>query len=1098
MERCLALRRFLLELFERATEKDKLHFSTHFARISYAAHKFGISATHIHQERRFRARKTGSLSQEDQQKQLQTGYRLAVELTRALYGGAVPRPWVEYLTLPYPFPYQKPELRERFPTLRVVAVELDPEDSLLYVRDEARPERTYTIPTGTDDVENPLVGQALAIVRRVSRLPVLLNLLNAELRTDGHLHPDQIVVEPDYLVDVTAVAESFGGTHTFQPWSGVAKKLVPFQQTLPLVRGNLVNYFLDRLVENPKITFSTLIGSIFQTAPLALCLFEDKQVRDLVESLKHHFLSLQKFVNQDLERIDVDREHILLEPTFLSPTYGVQGRLDLLQPARERNEKTTIVELKTSKYWNQNRHGINQTNYIQTLLYDLMINQALGEGANVSSYILYSNDYQDGLKYAPPERLQKLEAIAARNQVLAVELLLGQLGADPDKNLGEQTTGLLQRLNPDKIKNLSGFARRDHELILKVYGQLNELERRYFGAFLGFTAREQRLAKTGEQKLDGINGLASLWLDVREDKIERFELLDGLTFQEYDPKTAILTLLRPAEDDRLVKFRQGDIIALYPTPEATTRPLDAVRAQVLKSTIIAITPGQVTLRLRSQQLNDAIFQRSNFFSIEKDVLDSSFRNHYKGLFTWASASIEFRNRWLGLRPPGQSEPLTENIAAGLTEEQNRILQRIITAPDYFLLWGPPGTGKTSQMLHHLVRHLLDNTRESILLTAYTNRAVDEICESLERILTPEGESFTNYLRIGSRYGVAPRFEDRLLQVQSQGVRKRAELKALIQSTRIVVGTVASVGGKGELFALKQFDRIIVDEASQILEPLLAGLLPRAPRALLIGDHRQLPAVVQQSSDSTRVYDEKLRNIGLHDLSTSLFERLYLTAQQKGWDWAYDQLSHQGRMHADIMAFPAEQFYQGQLHILPESIPHHLTQLESLSLAPAAAPLSEVLRHRRILFLPTPPDDRNADPKVNGHEAEKMVELIAAYTALYAPTDRPIVAGDIGIITPYRAQIAHIRRHLHDAGLAVDDYTVDTVERYQGGAKRIILISLCTNEDQQIRMLSQVSAEGVDRKLNVAMTRAREHLVMVGCPDILRQSTVYGELLEWLG
>jgi len=1097
-ERCLALRRHILELFERATEKDKLHFSTNFARISYAAHKFGIAANHIHQERRFRARKPAQLTAEELTRQLETGYRLATELTRALYGGAVPQPWVAYLTKPYPFPYIKPEIRERFAALRVVAVEFDHEDKLLFVREEARPERTFGVSYAADEVSNPLVAEALAIVRQVSGVPVILNLLGAELRADGLLYPEQVVVEPDYLVDVTAVAESFGGTHSFQPWSGVAKKLVPFTPTLPLVRGNLVNYFLDRLVENPKVSFQELLGSIFQQQPLSLSLFDDKKIKEMIDSLKHHFLSLQKFVTQDLVGIDVDRERILLEPSFLCPTYGVQGRLDLLQTAATRNAPTTIVELKTSKYWNQNKHGINQTNYIQTLLYDLMINQALGQGANVRSYILYSNDYNSGLKYAPPERTQKLEAVAARNQLVAVELLLGHLGNHPDADLANQTSRLIARLHPNKVKNLSGFARRDHELVLKVYGQLTDLERRYFGAFMGFTAREQRLAKTGEQKLDGINGLASLWLDERTDKIERFELLDGLTYAAYDPATAILTLQRPAADDRLVKFRQGDIIALYPTPEIATRKEDAVRAQVLKSTIVAVTPSQVTLRLRSQQLNDTVFQGANFFSIEKDVLDSSFRNHYQGLFTWAAAAQSFRQRWLGLTPPAQEAPLTEEIAPGLTGEQNRILQRIITAPDYFLLWGPPGTGKTSQMLHHLVRHLLDHSQESLLLVAYTNRAVDEICESLERIITPTGEPFTNYLRIGSRYGVAPRFEARLLQVKSQQIKRRTDLKQLIQSTRIVVGTVASVGGKGELFTLKQFDRIIVDEASQILEPLLAGLLPRAPRALLIGDHRQLPAVVQQGREATQVHDEKLRKIGLTDLSTSLFERLYLTAQRAAWTWAYDQLSHQGRMHQDIMAFPAQHFYQGQLAILPKSIPHHLTQLSPLSLAPAAEPLGRTISKKRLLFLPTQPDHRNADPKVNGYEAELIVRLIKAFTELYATTERPIATGDIGVITPYRAQIAHIRSHLHAAGLRGEDFMVDTVERYQGGAKRIILISLCTNEDQQIRMLSQISEEGVDRKLNVAMTRAREHLVLVGCPDILRQSMVYNELLDFAG
>ncbi|MEM6769372.1 MAG: hypothetical protein AAF597_02210, partial [Bacteroidota bacterium] len=241
VERCLALRRHILELFERATERDKLHFSTNFARISYAAHKFGIAASHIHQERRFRGRHPARLSGENLAKHLETGYRLATELTRALYGGAVPQPWVEYLTKPYPFPYVKPEVRKRFATLRAVAVEFDAEDELLYVREEAKPERSFGIPYGTDEVNNSLVAEALAIVRQVSGCPVILNLLGAELRADGLLYPEQIVVEPDFLVDVTAVAESFGGTHSFQPWSGLARKLVPFDQSLPLVRGNLVN-----------------------------------------------------------------------------------------------------------------------------------------------------------------------------------------------------------------------------------------------------------------------------------------------------------------------------------------------------------------------------------------------------------------------------------------------------------------------------------------------------------------------------------------------------------------------------------------------------------------------------------------------------------------------------------------------------------------------------------------------------------------------------------------------------------------------------------------------------------------------------------------
>jgi len=78
-ERALALRRLILELFERATEKDKLHFSTNFARISYAAHKFGVPHVHIYQERRFRQRRPAKLSSEELANHLTTGYRVATE-----------------------------------------------------------------------------------------------------------------------------------------------------------------------------------------------------------------------------------------------------------------------------------------------------------------------------------------------------------------------------------------------------------------------------------------------------------------------------------------------------------------------------------------------------------------------------------------------------------------------------------------------------------------------------------------------------------------------------------------------------------------------------------------------------------------------------------------------------------------------------------------------------------------------------------------------------------------------------------------------------------------------------------------------------------
>ncbi|MBB4077467.1 DNA replication ATP-dependent helicase Dna2 [Lewinella aquimaris] len=1090
-QRTDALRRMVLEIFERATEEDLLHFSTVYARITYAAHKFGLPRELVVQERQFRRGRNQTPDPAELANRLLLGLRIATELTSRLFGTEAPAILAEYLAIEFP-PYRPPEVKRRYYQLRVLAAEIDPVAQLLWVRREDRPELVYTIPYGEPELADSLVRGAVEILEKISGPFIILNLLNAQLREGNRLYPTQIVIEPDFLVNVTDVAGCFGNGPAFQPWSSLPKRLLPFEKRPPLVRGNIVNSFLDILIHRPESRFRDVLPTIFEMQPLELCLFSDQEVRQLIQELKHHFLTVQKFVVQLLPELDIDRETVMLEPTFLSPSYGLQGRLDLLQSQRDTEEATTsIVELKTSKIYKPNRHGIRSDNFIQTLLYDLMINRALGREANVRSYILYSVDYDNPVRYAPPEFNRQMEAIAARNQLVGIEMLLAQLGK---RDLRRQTDALLTRIEPGRLGELGSFTERDHQTVLATYAQLDDLERRYFGAFLGFVAREQRLAKVGEQKIDHVNGLASLWLDERDDKIDRFELLDGLTFEHYDVAENILTLRRSPENSTLIKFRQGDIIALYGCAEPIARPGDAVKSQIFKSTIMDVRELSVLLRPRNPQLNDGVFRRKPYWSIEKDVLDSSFKNHYLGLYLWAQAGTEVRKRWLGLLPPGQAAPYPQLVSAELTDEQDGILRKIITAPDYFLLWGPPGTGKTSKMLHHLVRHLLAETRENILLVAYTNRAVDEICESIERITDERGAPFRDYLRIGSRLGTSPHYEDRLLQVRSKSARGRKELRQLIDDCRVVVGTVASVGGKTELFQLKQFDRIVVDEASQILEPLLGGILTRAPRSLLIGDHRQLPAVVQQGETETRVGDASLREIGLTNLGTSLFERLYLTARNHGWSWAYDQLRYQGRMHRDIMAFPALHFYGGKLDILPETISYRIKQLAPIEAGMPTDELQHTLRAQRLVFLSTPVDIATPDPKVNRHEAEMLVRLVEAFTTLYAGSERPIQSGDIGIITPYRAQIAFIRNLLQTRGYSPDDFTVDTVERYQGSAKRIVLMSLCANDSGQLQRMSQISEEGVDRKLNVAMTRARDHLVLVGCPEVLQHSEVYASLL----
>lgn len=176
---------------------------------------------------------------------------------------------------------------------------------------------------------------------------------------------------------------------------------------------------------------------------------------------------------------------------------------------------------------------------------------------------------------------------------------------------------------------------------------------------------------------------------------------------------------------------------------------------------------------------------------------------------------------------------------------NDVILKAKQANDYFLLIGPPGTGKTSYALVAMVKEALSES-SSILLSAYTNRAVDEICDKMDK-------HKIQYIRIGSELSCDERFRKNLLDEKIRLNPNADIVRKVIQETRVFVGTITSISGKLNLFGIKHFDLAIIDEASQILEPNLLGILcarhknqTAIDKFIFIGDHKQLPAVVQQS------------------------------------------------------------------------------------------------------------------------------------------------------------------------------------------------------------------------------------------------------------
>ncbi|MBK9679238.1 MAG: AAA family ATPase [Saprospiraceae bacterium] len=1070
--------------FNRITVNEKIYFTTLFSRMVFAGLHFKIPRRDLSLLHHFRKMAHQSIyNQEISQKfsgeqLIQLGVYSLNNV--AAYICQVPSPLVfmDWEQKSWDQLFKEPKFGKIISQCRVLITQKGNEEHILTGVSEEYPHHAVHIKyhiAGINDAQTEIVKSYLEL----QPLPVSLQLIDIEVEEDGSWIPHQLVVEPDYLVDVTSVAECFKDFGVLT-WSYLLNKFKPKPSSPSILLGNAANFFLDEILVDPEVAFNALMKLFFKLYPLECTILEDKEVLDLNVKARTHYHNLKRVILEEFKSLGIESDGIYLEPTFISAIYGLQGRLDLYHEIPDKNI-AHIVELKSSKPYKTNAYGINANNYIQTLLYDLLIRSVFNNKLKLSSYILYSQQDNKALRFAPPIKAQQIEALGVRNELVIMELKLSRT-----KLLSE----MLTNLHPGILPLQQGFIANDLQDFKLFFDAMSPKEMDYLLEYASFIAREHHLAKVGEHSDESNNGMAALWLNNRLEKEENFNILSHLVFksEKISGEDHLLIFQRTDESNELANFRQGDIGVLYPH---TIAGVSALEHQIFKCNIIELKDDTITIRLRNKQRKNQVFTKWTHWNLEHDLIDSSFQVLYRSLFEFLSGDSVKKQLLFTEIPP--AKPPTNEVDLRLPDdlniEQKLILKKIIATRDYFLLWGPPGTGKTSIMLRSLGQYMIQHTGDHLLFMAYTNRAVDEICDALL-------SAGLDFLRIGSRHTSQKKFWKYFLDEQAGSIERRSEFRNLIASNRIIVGTLSSINGKSELFTLKRFDWVIVDEASQILEPMLVGLLPRVKKWVLIGDHRQMPAVVVQRREDSEVQSANLKDIGLANLRNSLFERLMNQCKSYHWYWAFDILREQGRMHQDIMEFPSKHFYQGELKVLehPE-IKAELQQPLAYDLDDDWNQLTLQIAHTRMLYLPTPTDNQGKS-KINLFEAQKVVDCIQSILQLLAFNQIPVKYETIGVITPYRAQIAQIRKVMQDRGMEPDKISIDTVERYQGGARDIVIFSLCTNRFSQLQNMISLSDDGVDRKLNVALTRARKHLIILGNEEILSNYDIYKDLIAY--
>ncbi len=907
-----------------------------------------------------------------------------------------------------------------------------------------------------------------------------LNIIRPR-QSQGVLLPELVIYEPDYLVDVSSVARCFA-LYAESPLVALIGSLTPGKLTPPQLLGLLAGQLLDEELSGKPRTYADSVRLFFKRN--AMNILGAGIGESFHKEAQKQKRNISLALNELLPRLapNYDRRQTIVEPSFVCERLGLQGRMDFLQL-----DHSVLIEQKSGKA-GFDPHALPTTpplpreeHCAQMHLYLAILRYGYPRhGTEPTACLLYSKYLQPLLPLQFSERLL-FRALSLRNRMASQDLTLASEGFDILTSLTPET--LKEKHISSKLWEQS--IRPELNAVLAPISQAPSLERLYFLRLLRFVAGEHRLSKLGADTPDSY-GLASLWLSPLEEKRSAGNIFCGLTL--HSPlsegiRVAQVTLAFPASDEseapEASNFRTGDIVMLYPYGQGEMP--DVRKTIVFRGTIASMSPSLLCINLRNEQTDAIVFvrDRHKLWAVEHDFMEASFKPLYTALHAFLTAPEQRRDLLMLRRKPRTDDSLTLQGDYG---PFNSLMLSVKRAKELFLIVGPPGTGKTSYGLLYTLREELLTASASVLLTAYTNRAVDEICSKLEGV--------TDYLRIGSPVSCPESFKPHLLGERIDTCATVEGLRQLIASTRVFVGTVSSLISCPPLFQAKRFSLAIVDEASQILEPHLLGLLsatqgtrPAIDKFVLIGDHKQLPAVVRQNSRQTAVSEPALQAIGLTDCRASLFERLL--RRYHDCPSVAHMLTSQGRMHPDLAAFPSLAFYASRL--THAGTPHQLL--------PSPSP--------RLRFIDVQADTPSATLNANTAEAQAIATLASRLLLSQASAvPPPDLSRFAGIIVPYRSQISAIRQAM--SSLAPPELallTVDTVERYQGSQRKHIIYGFTAQRTSQLSFLAGATFEEqgalIDRKLNVALTRAEETLTLVGDSRILSLNPLFSRLIDYV-
>lgn len=567
----------------------------------------------------------------------------------------------------------------------------------------------------------------------------------------------------------------------------------------------------------------------------------------------------------------------------------------------------------------------------------------------------------------------------------------------------------------------------------------------------------------------------------------------------------IIEIERTTHLDQPSAFQSGKSVSVFSNASGTPEK------DHVNGVINYVRDNTMTITLNSDELPDWI--EDSLLGVDVMFDEMSYREMEFALREVMKADDNrvamLRDILLGTEPPSRMEHAfsSSGMSSLLNSSQQEALRQVMEAMDVAFIHGPPGTGKTTTLVEAIRMTILE--QKQVLVCAPSNAAVDLLADKLSeqglqvlRIghparVTEQSLSKTLDARIAAHphYAELRELRKRMEQIKSTafkykkrfGYHEKEQRRMLLQEAKLLKSDAdmlefyivndllqnaeaiccTLVGSSHPVMRGKKFSTVFIDEAGQALEPACWIPLLRSARVVFAGDHCQLPPTIK-SNEAAR-----------QGLARTLFE--------KGIDKHPNfstMLRVQYRMHEDIMKFSSHHFYHDGL-IAHDSVVHEL-------LRPNQAP---------VAFIDTAgcgyteSQDKETLSRYNEEEAQLLMQQVERLVEEVGVEDwlqQPIT---LGIITPYRAQVDYLHQ-LAEGSRILEPLarliTIDTVDAFQGQERDVIAISFVRSNDR-----GEVGFLGDIRRTNVAMTRARRKLMMIGDSATLGAHPFYLELLDYV-